>query len=202
MHPTTKAGIVEHVKRATPKGQARKPASLGKGLTMKNYYTLEELNAIMFSEEERAVNHSIKYRKLREKFADMPQEQFDDYYHAFVGTNGVIGGHPASVTPQQSAMFNAIVEWFNSCGKYYGAASVSDIMISAYKNCTDKPMKKAINPAIKEVKRWNGSIYYSIVESFHVNVRKFLLALAEQGEIEHIEIKTRGMVHLNMFKAK
>ena len=169
---------------------------------MKNTYTPEELNAIMFSEEERTADYSIKYLKLREKFADMPQKQFDDYYHAFVGTSGVIGGRPASVTPQQSAMFNAIAEWFNSCGKYYGAASVSDIMISAYKNCTDKSMKKAINPAINEVKRWNGSIYYSIAESFHANVRKFLLALAEQGEIELIEIKTRGKVHLNMFKAK
>ncbi len=169
---------------------------------MKNCYTIDELKAIMFTEEQLKSAYSRKYRKLRNKFADMPQEQFDDYYRAFVGTSGVIGPREnGPIGTQELAMFNAIAEWFNTYGKHREALSVSDIMVEAYK-CADWKTKEAIRPRLNEVDRWNGGVYYSIVESFQAKTRDFLIKLAEQGELEHIEIKTRGRVHLNMFRVK
>ncbi len=169
---------------------------------MKNCYTIDELKSIMFTEEQLKSAHSRKYLKLRDKFADMPQEQFDDYYRAFVGTSGVIGPREnGPIGTQEFAMFNAIAEWFNTYGKHREALSVSDIMVEAY-SCADRKTKEAIRPRIHEVDRWNGEVYYSIVESFQAKTRDFLIKLAEQGELEHIEIKTRGWVHLNMFRVK
>ena len=167
---------------------------------MKNYYSIEELTAIMYTEEERTPRFSKKYRETREKLADMPQEQFDEYYRAFVGTTGHIGPNVA-IDNYELVMFNAIAEWFNNYGKHRGALSVSDIIVEAYTSA-DKKTRSAINPRVTEVETWYNGTRYSIVESFQARTRKFLLGLAKQGEIEHIEVKTRGKVHLHMFAAK
>lgn len=158
---------------------------------MKSHYTADELTAIVHGEK-LATKHSIKYQNLRYKFADMSQEQFDEYYYAFVGTTGMIGGLCRAVGYCETIMFNAIVEFFTT-QSVLEPLSVSGIMEKAYKNYIDEEEKDTLRMNISVTQEeWSGKTYFSIDDSLQRATIRFLLALAEHGEIQHVAIKTRG----------
>lgn len=57
---------------------------------MKKYnFTAEELNAMLGWDEEN-VKHSCRWNRLRNKFADMDEDQFNEVYRAFYDSEGII----------------------------------------------------------------------------------------------------------------
>lgn len=72
-------------------------------------FTADELNAILgWGKDE--VKHSDRWNRLREKFADMDEDQFNDVYRAFYeGSSGIIASPFKSVSDKDAEAVSSIL---------------------------------------------------------------------------------------------
>ena len=77
---------------------------------MKSYnFTADELNAILGLNEDN-VKHSDRWNTLRNKFADMDEDQFNKVYSAFYeGSTGIIHNTAKQVTNKEAKVVNFIL---------------------------------------------------------------------------------------------
>lgn len=78
---------------------------------MKKYnFTAEELNDILGRNEKNEVKHSCRWRRLRNKFAEMDEDQFNEVYRAFYeGSTGIISKPLISVSNEEAEIINFIL---------------------------------------------------------------------------------------------
>lgn len=72
-------------------------------------FTADELNAILGLNEDN-VKHSDRWNTLRNKFADMGDDQFNEVYRAFYeGSTGIIHNTAKQVTDKEAEITNFIL---------------------------------------------------------------------------------------------
>lgn len=77
---------------------------------MKKYnFTAEELNAMLGWDEEN-VKHSCRWNRLRNKFAEMDEDQFNEVYRAFYDSKGIIPTHFSPVSDKEAETINFLFE--------------------------------------------------------------------------------------------
>ena len=74
-------------------------------------FTADELNAILGWGKGEA-KHSTRYNRLRNKFADMDEDQFDEVYRAFYDSKGIITNPTKPVRDKEAEITNFILTCF------------------------------------------------------------------------------------------
>lgn len=148
--------------------------------------TAEELNKLVYPKscESRELEHTEKYKKLRNRYAELSEEQFAQLYRDFVGTSGTIyGGFDAErfhYDEQEAEMISGFINGYISSE----FTSFTDMFEAFASDC-----------------RKNATIAW--VSSYHL--RKALYAICDDGlcpEIECFKVKTCGKTHIRMFRKK
>lgn len=82
-----------------------------KVVIMKKYnFTAEELNA-MLGWGKNETKHSCRWNYLRNKFADMDEDQFNKIYSAFYeGSTGIISNHTKPIRDKEAEAINFLLE--------------------------------------------------------------------------------------------
>ena len=148
--------------------------------------TAEELNNLVYPKscEGRELKHTAKYKKLRNHYADLSEEQFAALYRDFVGTSGTICGRFDAERFQYSTLEAESVSVF-----------INDYIRSDFTSFTDM---------------WDvfvADCRKGCVRAFINNDRlhKALYAICDDGlcpEIECFKVKTCGKTHIRMFRKK
>lgn len=146
---------------------------------MKEYnFTAEELNAILGLGEEN-VNHSCRYNRLRNKFADMDEDQFNEVYRAFYkGSTGIIHNAAKQVTDKEAEITNFILTMIASSNF---PISFSD---AYYSNKKPKSLR-----------------YYDLRD----RTQKIIDTLEKKGTVEGlrvIKIMTQGTCHIKLYEIR
>lgn len=147
--------------------------------------TAEELNKLVYPKscEGRELEHTEKYKKLRNRYADLSEEQFAQLYRDFIGTNGTIGYHGLfyfHYTEKEAEMISGFINGYISSE----FTSFTDMFEAFAADC-----------------RKNATIAW--VSSDHL--RKALYAICDDGlcpEIECFKVQTCGKTHIRMFRKK
>lgn len=76
---------------------------------MKKYnFTADELNAMLgWGKDE--TKHSCRWNRLRNKFADMDEDLFNEVYRSFYDSKGIIATPPNSVSDKEAEITNFIL---------------------------------------------------------------------------------------------
>lgn len=147
--------------------------------------TAEELNELVYPKScaSRERKHTPKYEKLRNRYANMDEKQFDELYCNFVGTSGTIGDfdfsrfHYNKIEAESVSMF------------------MNDYIGSEFKSFTDMNETFAADCRRGVVRGFINSD----------RLRKALYAICDSGmcpEIECFKAKTCGKTHIRMFRKK
>lgn len=74
-------------------------------------FTADELNKILGWGGEGEAKHSTRWRRLRKKFADMDDDQFNEVYRAFYeGSTGIISNHTTKpISDKEAEVTNCIL---------------------------------------------------------------------------------------------
>ena len=147
--------------------------------------TAEELNKLVYPKscEGRELEHTAKYKKLRNRYADLSEEAFAQLYRDFVGTSGTIGYngvwyfHYSEKDAQTVSVF--INDYIRS-----NFASFTDMWDMFAADCRKDCVIGLINKD---------------------RLRKALYAICDEGlcpEIECFKVKTCGKTHIRMFRKK
>lgn len=146
---------------------------------MKNYnFTADELNAMLGLNEEN-VKHSCRWNRLRNKFADMDEDQFSAVYRAFYDSDGIIfTPTKKQVSEKEAKITNSILTLIAS---YDYPISFSDAYLS------DNTAK---------VVRW-----YDLRD----RIQKIIDTLDKKGAVEGlrvIRIMTQGTCHIKLYEIR
>ena len=149
--------------------------------------TAEELNKLVYPKscESRELGHTAKYKKLRDRYADLSEEQFAALYRDFVGTSGTIG-------------YNGLWYFHYTEKEARGVSRfINDYIRSDFMSFTDMWE----NFAAKCRKGYVCSNEF--INNDHL--RKALYAICDGGlcpEIECFKVKTCGKTHIRMFRKR
>ena len=147
--------------------------------------TAEELNQLVYPKscEGRERKHTPKYEKLRNRYANLSEEQFAALYHDFVGTSGVIGDFDMSYYHYTEMEAESVSGFIN------------DYIRSEFTSFTDMWDTFAADCR-------KG---YTKTGASNDHLRKALFAICDSGmcpEIECFKVKTCGKTHIRMFRKK
>lgn len=146
-------------------------------MTNKFNFTAEELNAMLgWSEDE--VKHSTRYNRLRKKFADMDEDQFNKVYRAFYDSKGIISSHTKPISDKEAEITNFILTLIAS---YNFPISFSD---AYYSNKKPKSLR-----------------YYNVRD----RAQKIIDLLEKKGAVEGlrvIKIMTQGKCHIKLYEIR
>lgn len=148
--------------------------------------TAEELNKLVYPKscENRVLEHTAKYKKLRNRYADLSEEQFAELYRNFVGTSGTICGRFDAERFQYDKVEADSVSVFINDYIRLNFASFTDMWNVFAADCRKGRVRAFIN---------NGRL------------RKALYAICDDGlcpEIECFKVQTCGKTHIRMFRKK
>lgn len=145
---------------------------------MKKYnFTAEELNAILGWDEEN-VKHSCRWNRLRNKFADMDEDQFNEVYRAFYDSKGIIPTHFSPVSDKEAETINFILKFI---ARSEWPISFSDAYFS------NKRVKLTSDYDLRD------------------RTQKIVDALEKKGAVEGlrvIRIMTQGTCHIKMYEIR
>lgn len=149
--------------------------------------TAEELNQLVYPKscEGRELEHTAKYKALRNRYADLSEEQFAQLYRDFIGTSGTICGCFDAERFQYDAKEATEVSKF-----------INDYVAADFKSFTD------MWDTLSTDCRYNSSHYLTISND---RMKKALYALCDSDmcpEIECFKVKTCGKTHIRMFRKK
>lgn len=148
--------------------------------------TAEELNKLVYPKscEGRELEHTAKYKKLRNRYADLSEEQFAQLYRDFIGTSGTVcGGFDVELFHYDEQEAEKISGFING---YIRSefTSFTDMFEMFAADCRKN----------------------STVAGVHSErLRKALYAICDDGlcpEIECFKVKTCGKTHIRMFRKK
>lgn len=150
-------------------------------------FTADELNAILgWGNDE--VEHSDRWNCLRNKFADMDEDQFNEVYAAFYeGSTGIIRNPTAKLINEEEA--RVVCEVLNGL-------SFSDF---------PKSFSDAYYPYARPLMQPHGA--YSIVprRDTRDRVQKIIDTLEKTGAVEGlrvIKIMTQGKCHIKLYEIR
>ena len=148
--------------------------------------TAEELNKLVYphSCDSRELTHTVKYQKMRKRYADLSEEQFAQLYRDFIGTSGTICGG-----------FDAERFHYDEMEAESVSGFINDYIRSEFTSFTDMWETFAADCRKGFTKTW--------ISSDHL--RKALFAICDAGmcpEIECFKVKTCGKTHIRMFRKK
>ena len=145
---------------------------------MKKYnFTAEELNQ-MIGWDKDETKHSCRWNRLRKKFADMDEDQFNEVYRAFYDSKGIIATHFKPVSDKEAKITNSVLNMIASSNF---PISFSDAYLS---NNTAK------------VVRW-----YDLRD----RTQKIVDTLEKKGAVEGlrvIKIMTQGTCHIKLYEIR
>lgn len=146
---------------------------------MKKYnFTAEELNAMLGWDEEN-VKHSCRWNRLRNKFADMDEDQFNEVYRAFYDSEGIIFSPTKKpISENEADITNSILTMISSSNF---PISFSDIYF------TGKVDKKLRYCDLRD------------------RMQKIIDTLEKKGAIEGlrvIRIMTQGKCHIKLYEIR
>lgn len=145
--------------------------------------TADELNKLVYPKscEVRELKHTEKYKKLRNRYADLSEEQFAQVYRDFVGTSGTIcGGFDVERFQYEKEEAEEVCEFINDYLTPTFFCSFTDI----YESFAKYPCSRMITKN---------------------RMKKALYAICDDGlcpEIECFKVKTCGKTHIRMFRKK
>lgn len=145
--------------------------------------TVEELNKLVYPKscEGRELEHTAKYKKLRNRYADLSEEGFAQLYRDFIGTSGTICGHfDTECFQYEKEEAEEVCEFINDYLTPACFCSFTDI----YENFAKYPCNRMITKN---------------------RMKKALYAICDDGlcpEIECFKVKTCGKTHIRMFRKK
>lgn len=146
-------------------------------MTNKFNFTAEELNAMLeWGKDE--TKHSTRYNRLRNKFADMDEDQFNEVYRAFYDSTGIITTPFNSVSNKEAEITNSILTLIAS----------SNFPISFSDACFSNKLAKV------------ASNYY-----LRDRTQKIIDLLEKKGAIEGlrvIKIMTQGKCHIKLYEIR
>lgn len=146
---------------------------------MKKYnFTAEELNA-MLGWDNNETKHSCRYNRLRNKFADMDEDQFNEVYRAFYDSKGIISCPPKKpISEKEAEITNFLLELIASSNF---PISFSDAYFS--------------NKLAKLVRGYD----------LRDRAQKIIDTLEKKGAIEGlrvIKIMTQGTCHIKLYEIR
>lgn len=140
-------------------------------------FTAEELNAMIgWGKDE--TKHSCRYNRLRNKFADMDEDQFNEVYRAFYDSKGIISSPTKPVSDKEAEITNFILTLIAS---YNFPISFSD---AYYSNKKPKSLR-----------------YHALRD----RAQKIVDTLENKGAIEGlrvIKIMTQGKCHIKLYEIR
>lgn len=145
--------------------------------------TAEELNKLVYPKscENRELEHTAKYKKLRNRYADLSEEQFAQLYRDFIGTSGTICGRfDAERFQYEKEEAEEVCEFINDYLTPAFFCSFTDM----YESFKKYPCSRMISKN---------------------RLRKALYTICDDGlcpEIECFKVKTCGKTHIRMFRKK
>lgn len=148
--------------------------------------TAEELNKLVYPKscEYRELEHTPKYKKLRNRYADLREESFAQLYRDFIGTSGTICGcfdvERFHYDEQEAEIISGFINGYISSE----FTSFTDMFETFAADC-----------------RKNSTVAWISSE----RLRKALYAICDNGlcsEIECFKVKTCGKTHIRMFRKK
>lgn len=146
---------------------------------MKKYnFTAEELNAMIGWDEEN-VNHSCRWNRLRNKFADMDEDQFNEVYRAFYDSKGIISAPTKKLINEKEAEITNFI--LNLIASSNFPISFSD---AYYSNKKPKSLR-----------------YHGLRD----RAQKIVDTLEEKGAVEGlrvIKIMTQGTCHIKLYEIR
>lgn len=71
-------------------------------------FTADELNAMLGWDKDET-KHSTRYNRLRNKFADMDEDQFNKVYRAFYDSKGIISSPRKPISDKEAEITNFIL---------------------------------------------------------------------------------------------
>lgn len=148
--------------------------------------TAEELNKLVYphSCDSRELAHTVKYQKLRKRYADLSEEQFAQLYRDFIGTSGTICGRfDAERFHYDEKEAESVSEFMNGYirSEFLSFTDMWDTFAAVCRKCSTRTF-----------------ISYG-------RLRKALYAICDAGmcpEIECFKVKTCGKTHIRMFRKK
>lgn len=148
--------------------------------------TAEELNKLVYPKscESRELEHTAKYKKLRNRYAGLSEEQFAQLYRDFIGTSGTICGRFDAERFQYDEKEADMISGF-----------INDYIRAEFTSFTDM-----FETFASDCRR-NATIGW--ISSYRL--RKALYAICDDGlcpEIECFKVKTLGKTHIRMFRKK
>lgn len=141
-------------------------------------FTAEELNAMLGWDEEN-VKHSCRWNRLRNKFADMDEDQFNEVYRAFYDSKGII------FSPTKKPVSEKEAKITNSILNLIASAEFPISFSDAY-----------LSDNIAKVVRW-----YDLRD----RTQKIVDTLEKKGAIEGlrvIRIMTQGTCHIKLYEIR
>lgn len=142
-------------------------------------FTADELNTILEWGGKGEAKHSTRWNRLRNKFADMDEDKFNEVYSAFYDSNGIISGPTKKpVSEKEAKITNSIL---NLIASAEFPISFSDAFLS---------------DNIAKVVRW-----YDLRD----RTQKIVDTLEKKGAIEGlrvIRIMTQGTCHIKLYEIR
>lgn len=139
-------------------------------------FTAEELNAMLGWDKDET-KHSCRWNRLRNKFAEMDEDQFNEVYRAFYDSNGIIATPFRSVSNKEAEITNSILTMIASSNF---PISFSDVYFS------------------NKLKAFRG---YNLRD----RAQKIVDTLEKKGAVEGlrvIKIMTRGTCHIKLYEIR
>lgn len=124
------------------------------------------------------VEHSDRWNSLREKFADMDEDQFDEVYRAFYDSKGIISRPTKPIRDKEAEITNFILTMISS----------SNFPIS-------------FSDAYYSSKKPESLRYYDVRD----RTQKIIDTLEKNGAVEGlrvIKIMTQGKCHIKLYEIR
>lgn len=142
-------------------------------------FTADELNTILGWGGKGEAKHSTRWNRLRNKFADMDEDKFNEIYNAFYDSKGIISGPTKKPISEKEAKITNSILTIIANSDY--PISFSDIYYSNK------------NP--------EGFRYYYLRD----RMQKIIDTLGKNGAVEGlrvIRIMTQGTCHIKLYEIR
>lgn len=144
---------------------------------MKKYnFTAEELNAMLgWGKDE--TKHSCRWNRLRNKFADMDEDLFNEVYRSFYDSKGIISANTKPISEKEAETTNFILKFI---ARSEWPISFSDAFFSS-----------------ERIKKYRAAD--------RDRTQKIVDTLEKKGAIEGlrvIKIMTRGTCHIKLYEIR
>ena len=144
---------------------------------MKKYnFTAEELNAMLgWGKDE--TKHSCRWNRLRNKFADMDEDLFNEVYCSFYDSKGIISANTKPISEKEAETINFILKFI---ARSEWPISFSDAFFSS-----------------ERIKKYRAAD--------RDRAQKIIDTLEKKGAIEGlrvIKIMTRGTCHIKLYEIR